>query len=115
MALPRRLAASPDRDFHVYVIRHGVTPIWVGMGAGRRYEIWRHCGSAEPPAKRDYICKHFDDLTSEIVLAGLTWTMRVFSQYWKNAGRSSEPRLDQWLRTAWTAASHSHWPIRFSR
>jgi hypothetical protein len=65
---------APDRRFYVYALKHNGTPIWVGMGSGERHDIRRHCvPTAKPAAKREYILKHLNEITSEIVLADLTW------------------------------------------
>jgi hypothetical protein len=74
-AMPHGWQFGPeDRRFNVYVLKRNGTPIWVGMGSGLRYEVRSHCSSsAEPAAKRDYILKHLDEITSEIVFADLPW------------------------------------------
>ena len=46
-------------------------------------------------------------------MAGAPGSQRVWS--WRPDNRRVGAAPGQWLRTAWTAASHSLWPIRFSR
>jgi hypothetical protein len=63
-----------DRRFYVYVLKHNGTPIWVGLGSGPRHEVRSHCArTAKPAAKREYILKHLNEITSEIVFADLPW------------------------------------------
>jgi hypothetical protein len=74
MTLGWRFAPEDDPRFYAYVIKHNGTPIWVGLGCGSRWEVKSHCvETATPVAKRDYILRHLSEITSEIVLADLTW------------------------------------------
>ena len=69
-----RFTPGGDRRFYAYVLKHNGTPIWTGMGSGPRHEVRSDCTpSVTPVAKRDYILKHLNEITSEIVFADLPW------------------------------------------